>query len=215
MSTENYRSVKCPHCHEEFYAKFWTVVRGDVDLDLKDLIMRGDFNTLICPNCSNTFFYEDNFIYLDIRARLFVFVLPSYEEGKTQIIEKLNEDYLSIKEYLADKIDFQPLYLFGVDELKKILEKDTDIEEETDVIISICKEKNINTLPIARDIAREKNIPFVLPFEKSKHKHDVIDTITRILAENPTLKRLETLISVLEESDDEIIELIDEDNTIK
>lgn len=217
MSTENYRNIKCPHCHQEFEARFWTVVRGDIDIELKDMILRGDFNTLLCPNCSNIFFYEDNFIYLDPKAQLLIFVIPSYEKGKTELIEKLDEDYRAIKEYLVGKtnLNFEPWYLFGIEELKELLEKDIDIEEETDVLIEICKEKNIDIMNIDKNFARKRDLPFVIPFEKSKHRYDVIETVKNIFNENPALKRLKNLIEVLQESEDETIEFINENNSLE
>lgn len=216
MATESYRKIQCPHCQEEFDAKFYTVVRGDIDIELKDLILRGDFNTLLCPNCLKTFFYEDNFIYLDPKDELLVFILPSYEKEKEKIVEKLEEEYLSIKDYLDDKLNFPPRYLFGVAELKELLEKDIDIAEESEVLIEICKEKGIGTFNISKEIARKKDLPFLIPYEKSTNRDDVIETAKNIFSENPQLKRLKNLLDLLEENDEELlIELLNEDNSFE
>lgn len=217
MSTENHRKIKCPHCEEEFEAKFWTVVRGDTDLDLKDMILRGDFNTLLCPHCSKIFFYEDNFIYLDPSAQLLVFVMPSYEKGKKELIEKLSQDYETIREYLEEKINlnFEPWYLFGVEELKKLLENDIDTEEETEVIFEICKIRKIKTANIDKNIARKNNLPFIIPIEESKHKEDTIEITKALLSDNPTLYRLKNLIKFLEETEEELKDFINENNSTK
>lgn len=217
MSTESYRRIKCPHCDEEFEAKFWTVVRGDIDFELRDMILRGDFNTLLCPNCFKTFFYEDNFIYLDPSAQLLVFVMPSYEKGKKELIEKLSQDYETIREYLEEKsnLNFEPWYLFGVEELKELLEKDIDIEEETEVLFEICKIKKIKTASIDKNIARKNNLPFVIPIEESKHKDETIEITKTLLNENPTLTRLNNLIKFLEENEEDLREFINENNSSK
>lgn len=217
MSTESRRNIKCPLCGADFEAKFWTVVRGDIDLDLKDMILCGDFNSLVCPYCGKMFFYEDNFIYLDPKNQLLAFVMPSYEKGKKELIAKLEEDYVEIKQNLEHKINlnFEPWYLFGVEELKELLEKDIDIEEETEVIEEICREKNIKYAPANRNIARKKDIPFSIPYDKSTHRYDVIETVKLILDENPALQRLKKLIEVLEESEDDFIDFINEDKTSK
>ncbi len=217
MSTENRRIIACPYCGEEFEAKFWTVVRGDVDHELKDMILRGDFNSLLCPHCSRIFFYEDNFIYLDPSKQILAFVMPSYEKGKKEIIEKLENDYAVLKEHLEFKtnLNFEPWYFFGTEELKEFLERDIDIEEETEVIEQICKEKHIQFVSANRNKARKLNIPFSIPFDKSTHRYDIIETVKSILEENPSIGRLKRLIEVLEESDDEVVEFIDEDKTSK
>ncbi|MGC8866819.1 MAG: CpXC domain-containing protein [Elusimicrobiales bacterium] len=214
MSIENIRNVRCPYCKEDFEAKFWTVVRGDVDLELKDMILRGDFNSLLCPHCSKIFFYEDNFIYLDPKNQLLVFVMPSYEKEKKEIIEKLESDYELLKENLNSKTDlnFEPWYLFGTAELKDLLERDKDIGEETEVIEEICREKNIKYVVADKNAARRLNIPFSIPYKKTPHRYDIIDTVRMLLEENPALIRLKNLVDLLEE-DEEGIEFIDEDKT--
>lgn len=217
MSTENYRKIQCPYCEEEFEAKFWTVVRGDIDIHLKDLILRGDFNTLLCPLCSKKFFFEDNFIYLDPSAQLLVFVMPSYEKGKKELIEKLSNDYDLIRDYLQEKsnLNFEPWYLFGVAELKELLEKDIDIEEESEVIFEICKIKKIKTAEIDKNIARKNNLPFIIPIEESKHKGDTIDLAKALIEENPMLTRLNNLIKFLEDTEEDLEEFLNENNSSK
>ncbi|MEF3279421.1 MAG: CpXC domain-containing protein [Elusimicrobiota bacterium] len=214
MSIENYRIVKCPHCLTEFEAKFYSVVRGDIDLDLKDLIINGEFNLLICPNCGKMFTYEDNFIYLDPKARLFVFVMPEYYETQEEIVKKLKTDYQSLEGEISTQKGLkgiEPIYFFGIDKLSQLLINERDIEEESEVIEAIAKEKNLKTRKIKRNFARENGLPFVMPYLKSLHKGDVVEVLTEILKENKTLKRIKRLIEVLEDIEEEEIDFIDED----
>ena len=51
MATKGVFRVECPHCGEAFDADFWTVVRGDRDHDVKELILSGEFDLLMCPKC--------------------------------------------------------------------------------------------------------------------------------------------------------------------
>ncbi|MCX7905725.1 MAG: CpXC domain-containing protein [Elusimicrobiales bacterium] len=217
MSAEIYREVICPHCNYEFEAKFWTVVRGDIDIEIKDLILRGDFNTILCPNCDKIFFKEEDFIYFDPKYQLLVFVMPSYKKEKEKIINKLIKDYDEIKQNLDpnSNLNIEPSYLFSIDELKELLENDIDIEEETEVLNEICRIKKLKTLSLDKTLARKKNLPFSLPFTQNKNKDDVLETSLLILDENPNLKRLENLVKLIKELNNEIIEFINESNSFK
>lgn len=210
MSTQNYRKIECPLCGYNFDALFWTVVRGDIDIELKELILRGDFNTLLCPSCGNKFFYEDNFIYLDPKSQILAFVMPSYEKERYELLEKLKEDYQIIKQDLEEKTQtrLEPYYLFGTGELSDMLKRDMDIEEETEVIIGVCQEMNLKTKEVDRIFAREKDIPFVIPYNTSLHRFDVIDVVKKLIEKNKHLVRLKRLVAVLEESDEPEIEFI-------
>lgn len=212
MATENYRIVRCPHCSNEFEAKFWSVVRGDIDTDLKELILNGEFNLLMCPHCQKIFKYEENFIYLDPSAEILAFVMPDYYEMREDLVEKLKEDYLSIKDHLSaeKKLNFEPYYLFGVEQLVKLLKTDTDIQEETDVIEFICFEKKLKTKKINKIKAREKDLPFLIPYSESLKKGDLIELLSEIYLGNKRLKRIKNLMEEIESIEDEI-DFLDED----
>ncbi|HOJ86115.1 MAG: CpXC domain-containing protein [Elusimicrobiales bacterium] len=212
MATENYRIVRCPHCSNEFEAKFWSVVRGDIDIDLKELILNGEFNLLMCPHCEKIFKYEENFIYLDPSAEILAFVMPDYYEMREDLVEKLKEDYLSIKGHLSaeKKLNFEPYYLFGVEQLVKLLKNDTDIQEETDVIEFICFEKKLKTKKINKIKAREKDLPFILPYSESLKKGDLLELLNEIYSGNKRLKRIKNLMEEIESIEDEI-DFLDED----
>lgn len=212
MATENYRIVRCPHCSNEFEAKFWSVVRGDIDIDLRELILNGEFNLLMCPHCEKIFKYEENFIYLDPTAEILAFVMPDYYEMREDLVEKLKEDYLSIKDHLSaeKKLNFEPYYLFGVEQLVKLLKNDTDIQEETDVIEFICFEKKLKTKKINKIKAREKDLPFILPYSESLKKGDLLELLNEIYSGNKRLKRIKNLMEEIESIEDEI-DFLDED----
>lgn len=212
MATENYRIVRCPHCSNEFEAKFWSVVRGDIDIDLRELILNGEFNLLMCPHCEKIFKYEENFIYLDPTAEILAFVMPDYYEMREDLVEKLKEDYLSIKDHLSaeKKLNFEPYYLFGVEQLVKLLKNDTDIQEETDVIEFICFEKKLKTKKINKIKAREKDLPFLLPYSESLKKGDLLELLNEIYRGNKRLKRIKNLMEEIESIEDEI-DFLDED----
>jgi hypothetical protein len=216
MSSESYKVIECPHCHEKFEAKFWSVVRGDIDISIKDLIINEEFNLLMCPNCNKIFSYEENFIYMDPEEELFVIVMPEYYRNQDNVIEKLKSDYMSIKNILSDKkeLNMEPEYLFGADKLREILLDDMNREEESEVISFICAEKNYRTKKIKKNFARKNKLPIVLPYKNTVEKDDVLLILDEILNEYPKLTTLKTLAKLLSKTESARIEFIeDEDKT--
>ena len=55
MSIKGSFKAQCPSCKESFDADFWTVVRGDQDQDLKEALIDGELDMLMCPGCSHIF----------------------------------------------------------------------------------------------------------------------------------------------------------------
>ncbi|MHB0996447.1 MAG: CpXC domain-containing protein [Elusimicrobiales bacterium] len=83
MATKGVFRVECPHCGEGFDADFWTVVRGDRDQEVKELILSGEFDILMCPKCETMFQHEEPFLYIDPGKDIMAFVMPeSYRDKK-------------------------------------------------------------------------------------------------------------------------------------
>jgi len=217
MATENTRTTKCPYCEKEFEARFWSVVRGDIDTDLRNLIINGEFNILMCPHCEKIFRYDDNFIYLDPSHEIIAFIMPSHIENQSEIIKKLEEDYLSIGGEISESIKtyLHPYYFFEIDRLIELIKNDELIEEETEIIEFLCKENNLKTKKIYKHIAREKGLPFILPYLNSLHPHDVIEAVKEIYEKNKKLKSLKKLIEELEKLEDTIDFIENENNPTK
>lgn len=214
MATPTYKIIKCPHCHEDFEAKFWSVVRGDIDIDLKEMIINGEFNLLMCPNCNKIFSYEENFVYMDPQAQILAVVLPQYYQFRDDLTSKLKEDYEAIAKYLTTEknIDVKPYYFYGIEELINLLTRDREIEEETDVIEFIAKEKGLKTKKIDKNYAREYDLPFLIIYSESLKKYDVIDILNEIYSKYKKLKRIKNLIEHLESIDEEEINFLKDDN---
>lgn len=214
MSSESYKVIECPHCHEKFEAKFWSVVRGDIDITIKDLIINEEFNLLMCPNCNNFFSYEENFIYMDPSEELFVIVMPDYYRDQESVIEKLKNDYVSIKNMLSDKreLNMEPEYLFGADKLREILLDDIDREEESEVISFICAQKNYKTKKIKKNFARKNKLPIVLPYKDTPKKNDILSVLDEILKEYPKLSTIKALAKTIANIKSDSIEFIEDDD---
>ena len=116
MSIKGVFKAECPACHERFDADFWTVVRGDHDLALKEALISGEFDLLMCPSCSNVFPCEETFIYMDPEKELLIFVMPeSYLKEKEKWLEKMRLDYDALRESFVKEgvFVFEPQYYFG------------------------------------------------------------------------------------------------------
>ena len=202
MSTKSVLKVKCPACQEQFDADFWTVVRGDRDRDLREMLISGEFDLLICPKCSGMVACEETFIYLDPEKELFVFVMPeTYLKEKEKWLKKMRADYDTVKNSLLNmqNLCFEPICLFGAADLSALLLRDRDTEEETEVMEFIAAEKKFAAAKISPSFARAHNLPFSLPYlGVSPSKDTALAAVKDILASNDALLRVKNLCQILE-----------------
>lgn len=212
MATKGVFKVQCPACGEQFDADFWTVVRGDKDLELKEMLLSGEFDLLMCPNCSAMVSYEETFIYLDPSRELFIFVMPgTYRGEKDKWLEKMRADYDTVKGSLLNvrSLSFEPAYFFGAAELSAMLLKDRDMEEETEVMEFIAAEKKFKTAGISPAYARAHGLPFSLPyFGASPTKEAAIAAVKDIAASNDALPRVRNLLKALEALDTDEVSFV-------
>ena len=102
MATKGLVRVECPSCGESFDADFWTVVRGDRDHEVRELILNGEFDILMCPKCSVMFQHEEPFLYLDPSRDLLAFVMPeTWLAEKDKWIAKMKADYEPVRAALS------------------------------------------------------------------------------------------------------------------
>ena len=202
MSTKGVFRVKCPSCGDNFDADFWTVVRGDSDADLKDLIISGEFDLLGCPRCSTVFSHEEPFLYLDPRYELLVFVMPeNYRPEKEKWLAKMRADYeaLDPASFGGRLAGLEPAYFFGVGELSPLLSRDRDMEEESEVLACLAGESNFKTAKIKAGEARLRDLPFCLPYSgPAPVKGGALSAVKKLLAVNDALPRLKNLLKELE-----------------
>jgi len=212
MATKGVFKVKCPACHEQFDADFWTVVRGDRDHDLKEMLISGEFDLLMCPKCSAMVAYEETFIYLDPDKELFIFVMPeTCLSEKEKWLEKMRADYDTVKNSLLNvrSLCFEPICFFGAAELSALLLRDRDMEEETEVMEFIAAEKKFRTAEIRPSFARTHNLPFSLPYlGGAPSKDTALAAVKEIIASNDALVRVKNLLKILEQPGTSGIEFI-------
>ncbi|MCX5784818.1 MAG: CpXC domain-containing protein [Elusimicrobia bacterium] len=202
MSTKGLINIECPHCGERFDADFWTVVRGDIDAEVKDLIISGEFDLLACPKCATVFSHEEPFLYLDPRFELLVFVMPeNYLPEKEKWLAKMKEDYAALGSaglggFLAG---IKPEYFFGVGELCAKLARDRDMEEESEVLACLAGENNFKTVKVKAGEARLRDLPFCLPYSgPGPLRGGALSAVKKLLSVNDALPRLKNLLNELE-----------------
>lgn len=204
MSIKGVFKAECPSCNERFDADFWTVIRGDKDLALKEALISGEFDLLMCPACSNVFSCEETFIYMDPEKELLIFVMPeSYLKEKEKWLEKMRQDYEALKgSFVKEGIFvFEPQFHFGAAALSDLLLRDRDVEEETDVMAFIAGERGFKYAKIRPGFARERDLPFSLPYAgASPDRNSALEAVRAIAAANDALIRVKNLLKTLEES---------------
>ena len=212
MATKGVFRIECPHCGESFDADFWTVVRGDRDHDVKELILSGEFDLLVCPKCEEMVQHEEPFLYIDPPKDLLAFVMPeSYEPEKEKWITRMNKDYAPLRDSLfaGQGLTSDPLYLFGLGQLSSRLESDKDREEETEVLEFMAREDGLNLLPVNPTAARELDIPFKLPMPVGLLSRAAgLKTAEGLFAKNDALPRLKKLIEALKALKDDAIPFV-------
>ncbi len=212
MATKGVFRVECPHCGESFDADFWTVVRGDRDHDVKELILSGEFDLLVCPKCEEMLQHEEPFLYIDPGRDILAFVMPeAYEAEKEKWVARMNADYEPVRASLfaGQGLTSDPLYLFGLGQLTARLAEDKDREEETDVMEFMAREDGLNLLPVNPVSARELDLPFTLPMPAGLFSRAAaLKAAEGLFAKNDALPRLKKLIAALKTGKDDTIPFV-------
>ena len=171
---------------------------------LKEALISGEFDLLMCPACSSVFPCEETFIYMDPDKELLIFVMPeSYLKEKEKWLQKMRLDYDALKDSFVREgvFVFEPQYYFGAAALADMLIKDRDREEETDVVAFMAGERGFRHAKIRPCFARQYDLPFSLPYAGSEPDRDsALKAARAIAADNDALARVKNLLRTLEES---------------
>ena len=220
MSVKGSFKAECPSCKERFDADLWTVIRGDQEPALKEALLSGEADMLMCPSCSAIFPAEETFIYMDPGKELLVFVMPAphfethttnngfqsagpagYLVEKEKWLEKMRLDYEALKPSFVKEgvLAFEPLYYFGAGTLSDLLLRDRDREEETEVMEFMAGERGLKSAAIRPGFAREHDLPFSLPYADCPCRDHALEAARAISSANDALARVKNLLKTLEE----------------
>ncbi len=165
-SIRNEAPACCPNKCEPFDVEYWSLVRADQDPDLKDAALGGELNLVRCPECGTYFHHKGELIYFDAQAELLAFVFAKDTQRKEQQLrQRMERDYNVIKNTLLVqlKIDYPPVSVFGLDELKELLHHMEKIAAESEVIAAASAQEGFHIVRLKPSYAREHHFPLYVP----------------------------------------------------
>ncbi|MBI3549979.1 MAG: hypothetical protein HY078_13155 [Elusimicrobia bacterium] len=196
MALKGRVEVKCPRGCGEMDSDVWSFIRGDRDEELKEALIDGELNLLVCEECSGVFYAEVPFVYSDPAAQMLVFCFPdSFKAEESRWRDKMHEDYAQMKAILTDdkrSVPAEPQLLFGIEPLRVMLKADREMEIEVAVAEALCRELKLPILQVKRSFARGGGVPWVLPCRLSAKAKTatlaaVLKGLDELLARNDVL----------------------------
>ena len=165
-SIRNEAPACCPNACEPFDVEYWSLVRADEDPDLKQAALGGELNLLRCPECGTYFHHKGELIYFDAPAELLVFVFAKdSKEKQNELRQRMEQDYQIIKNTLLKQLDmnYPPVLVFGLDELKDLLHHTEEVTAESEVIAAASATEGFAVVRLKPSYAREHHFPFYVP----------------------------------------------------
>jgi hypothetical protein len=193
MSTFNELNITCPDCGEEYKGVVWTAVHAAHDPELKDILLGGELNLLMCPQCSHVA-YQDHFVlYQDPAAEVVAYIYPLSQQNDEEFLRATT--LANYKEAQAvykpqDRKDYDPLLVFGLKTFVDMMQAEEARAEQSQVAEALCKENEIPYVLLRPSEARRLRTMRVLPTAKVSAKPsraDVLAGLEKLLTINPTL----------------------------
>jgi len=184
--------ARCPRGCEPTAVEAWSFVRGDKDEALRDALMAGELNLLVCPDCSELFYPEAAVVYYDPTAEFVAFVFPeSWEAERDQWRDKMRADFAQMRSVLGRDmpIEVEPVIYFGMEGLREALREEEDLGDQARIAAALCARLGLAAVPVARDFARGKRLPWLLPCEAAAgfSAPAALRAVEELLKENPRL----------------------------
>lgn len=193
-------------CGETFEFEIWKAVNVFDDPDLKEVVLSGRFNTVECPHCKKIFYHEHFFMYQDLANELIAYVYPKYEQtNATALRKKMLSDFKLLSKEIAgfEKLDFEPIIYFGIEDLIETIKNEDNIKDETDVLNFISKRIELDLIKIKYSKARNLCIPNIIPKSKKTTndiKKDIVSGLEQLLKYNPNLVEYEKFLARIKQN---------------
>jgi uncharacterized C2H2 Zn-finger protein len=165
-SIKNQTSAQCPHGCEPFDTDYYFFIRADENPELKDSILGGELNLMRCPSCGAFFHYEKELIYLDAANELLVFMFPlSLKGNEAELKKRMEQDYRALKDILLKslKMDYPPVCVFGLEELKHLLEHEELSALESEAVAAASAAQGFEVARLKPSYARAHHFPYYIP----------------------------------------------------
>lgn len=154
--------ITCPHGCEPFEADRWSLVNVTRTPELKDAVLGGELNLFRCPECGMFFHGDTDLIYVDEEAQLLVFVFSEKNrKDKPALLAKMQQDYALLKKTLLKQVHlaFSPVCVFGLEELKGVVEKEESRMDESQAIAAAAAALGLKVARLVPQWAREHDFP--------------------------------------------------------
>jgi hypothetical protein len=174
MTISNLEEIKCPNGHV-FDAQLLSAISVADNPELKEVLIAGEINLVLCPECGEMFYAECFILFHDSKNELIAFVYPlSFQNQAAQCKTKMQKEFKIALESLDEKqeIKYEPLLLFGIENLVLLLRAEQDVEDEEKILKHVALKLSLNAVGIPPSIARKLGIPKVLPLPKGVKEID-------------------------------------------
>jgi len=187
-------TITCPNGCEPFEAERWSFINVTQDPELKEAALGGELNLLCCEHCHTFFHCDADLIYLDEEAHLLIFVFAQENRSnKKELVAKMQQDYQLLKDNLFKQLnlDFGPMCVFGLEELKGVLEKEEQRNDESQVIAAAAAALGLKVARLVPEWARENNFPLYTAAGVDETAKSFADSARKVLEsglKSPMLK---------------------------
>jgi hypothetical protein len=168
MSYLTAQEFSCPACKHPNDVEVWSAIDVKEDPELKDLLMGGELNMAECESCHEVFYAERFLLYHDRDRELMAFVYPLESRADRGAWEaKTAGDFAESQKGLEppQRLSYEPLTLFGLDELAEVVERDEESEIQSEIVRLLSTTSRIPVKRLPPDRARRQQLPTVLPVE--------------------------------------------------
>jgi hypothetical protein len=168
-------------------------VNAQQDPELKDLLLGGELNMVMCMECARVQ-YQDHFVlYQDKEIELVAYVYPEKQKEQAEELTKITLQGFREAQDVFDaskRLDYEPELFFGLESLVRLLQADEEQHEQSDVAKAVCKEHQIPVAVLRPSFARKQKLLRAVPGGenmKALSRPAVLQGLSQLLKANPLL----------------------------
>jgi hypothetical protein len=183
-SIKNDGAARCPNNCEPFEVEYWSLISADQNPDLKEAALGGELNLVQCPECGAFFHHDGDLIYFDAPTEMLIFVFSEKDRQKEpELAKRMQEDYGIIKNTLLKQLnmDYPPLYVFGLEALKNILQEEEKIVFESEAVAASAAEHGFGVVRLKPSYARQHHFPYYVPAAAGGTANDYAVAAAKVL----------------------------------
>ncbi len=165
-SIKGVSTIHCPHCDERIDVDFYSIIDADSEPELRDFVRSGELHLNFCEHCGTMFHHDTDFVYIDSSVGLFAFIFSKKSaENQLALKKKMAEDIAAFKENFAKELNIngEPVFLFGLEELKAILDEDTYLTAESEVVAAASVAAGFKIARLNPAYAKKNGYPLYVP----------------------------------------------------